>query len=156
MSRANITWTINALTAICAAKPRRTISSATTMAATPWSISSRPRPRKRRAARRQWKAARSRPSVTTADCSPDNFQSKTPLEFSGGFLFYGEVAKLIATTPVGSGICGTAFLSLWPSCHHLRSISTTPFIESPLKSVASLSQLTQLGFVKANKCIIAT
>ena len=65
-SPANTTWTTSALTATCAAKPRRTISSATTTAAIPSSTSSRPRPTKKRAARKPRKAAPSKPSATTA------------------------------------------------------------------------------------------
>src|SRR2546430_15497517 len=56
----------NASTVICAAKQRRRTSSGTTTAAIPTSINSQKRLRKRDSAKKRWKAAQSKRSVTTA------------------------------------------------------------------------------------------
>src|ERR1700737_5363809 len=62
----NITLTTSASTAIYAAKRPRPISSATTTGEIPPFTNRRRTPRKKRAAKKRWKVARSKPSATTA------------------------------------------------------------------------------------------
>src|SRR6266446_5541017 len=65
-SPGNFTSTTSVSTAICAAKPRRQISSATMTVDIPTFTNKRRIRRKKRAAKKRWKVARSKPSATTA------------------------------------------------------------------------------------------
>src|ERR1700749_2257069 len=85
-SRENFTSTTSASTATSAAKPPRIISPATMTADIPTSTSSPDRRKKKRAARKPWKAARSKPSATTA-ARPANLIFQDPrAETLAGFL----------------------------------------------------------------------
>src|SRR6266446_5342378 len=62
----NFTSTTSVSIAICAAKPRRQISNATMTVDIPTFTNKRRIRRKKRAAKKRWKVARSKPSATTA------------------------------------------------------------------------------------------
>src|ERR1051325_918504 len=83
--RANTTWTTSALIATCAAKPRRTISNATTTADIPSFTSNRLRPKKKRVAKKPKKAVPSKPSATTAHSPKTIYEARGNL-FRGFFI----------------------------------------------------------------------
>src|SRR6266446_6843452 len=65
-SPGNFTSTTSVSTAICAVRPRRQISSATMTVDIPTFTNKQRIRRKKRAAKKRWKVARSKPSATTA------------------------------------------------------------------------------------------
>jgi hydroxymethylpyrimidine/phosphomethylpyrimidine kinase len=99
--------------AICAARPRRRISNGMTTAAIPTSTSSRKRPRRKRFAKRRWKAARSRrsaitaPSVVQRRSATAEMMAKSHRRRSPIFAALRRGRRSAATVPVALTIAGS-------------------------------------------------